>query len=67
MFIMVDIFIHQQQLGFAHSSGDPNDHFYAHTMKPEHYKLVRAQQIKCNVTWHSVITIPWSVSYTRSQ
>lgn len=35
MFIMGDIFIHQQQLGFAHFSGDPNDHFNAHTMKPE--------------------------------
>ena len=59
-------FIHQQQFGFTHFSGDTNDHFYAHTMKPEHYKLARAKQTKCNVTWSSVILIPWSVSYTRS-
>lgn len=51
MFIIGDIFIHQQQqLGFPHSSGDPNDHFYAHKMKPEHYKLLRAEQTECNVS-----------------
>lgn len=67
MFIMGDIFIHQQQSGFAHFTGDLNDHFYAHTIEAEYYKLVRAKQTKCNVTWRTVTLIPWSVSYTRSQ
>lgn len=65
MFIMGDIVIHQQQLSFAHFSGDPNDHIYGHTTKPGHYKLVRAKQTKCNVTGRSVMTIPSSVNYTN--
>lgn len=62
MFIMGDIFIHQQQSGFAHFTGDLNDHFYAQTIEAEYYKLVRAKQTKCNVTWRTVTLIPWSVT-----
>lgn len=39
-----------------------NGNFYACTMIPEHYKLVKAKQTKCDVTCHSVMTIPRSVT-----
>ena len=48
MFIMGDIFIQQQQLGFAHFTADPN-RCYAHTLKPEHKLQIGHSKNKQNM------------------
>ena len=50
----------------AHFTGDPDDQFYAHTVRWNRNVTNWSEPNKQNVTWHSVIILPWSVSYTRS-